>query len=83
MASDFYHDTVRRALEAYGWTITEAPLTLESNGQTVYADLSSESPIEAERNALIEAERDGRKIAVEVKSFSAASPATETDEAMG
>jgi hypothetical protein len=84
MAKDVHHDTVRRALEADGWNITEDPLPLKPDGQTVYADLGAEAPIEAERNALIEAERDGRKIAVEVKSFLAASPpATETYEAMG
>ena len=75
MAKDIYHNTVRRALEADGWTITEDPLKLKFGEQNVYVDLGAEAPMEAERG--------GRKIAVEVKSFLSASPVTEIERAVG
>ena len=58
---DTYHDAVVQALKADGWTITHDPLILSFGGRDVYMCLGTERPIGAEK--------DGRKIAVEVKSF--------------
>src|SRR5437588_7300958 len=58
---DVYHDAVRHALEKDGWTITHDPLTLSVGGRDIYIDLGAEMPIAAEK--------EGRRIAVEVKSF--------------
>ena len=69
MAKDVYHNTVRRALEADGWTITEDPLTLKFGEQNVSVDLGAEAPVGAERG--------GQKITVEIKSFLSPSPITE------
>jgi hypothetical protein len=52
---------VRTALEKDGWTITDDPLVLRLSPRTYYVDLAAER--------LIAAERGGRYIAVEVKSF--------------
>jgi hypothetical protein len=75
MAKDIYHDTVRIALEKDGWTITQDPLRLTIGGRGVYVDLGAEK--------LIVAERKGRKIAVEIKSFIGASPVKDLEGALG
>ncbi len=74
-AKDTYHNNVRTALEKDGWTITNDPLTLEIGGRSLYVDLGAEKPFAAEKQ--------GRKIAVEVKSFLAASPVHDLEEALG
>lgn len=58
---DAYHDIVRRALEADGWIITHDPLMLQFGERNVYVDMGAEMPMAAEKA--------GRKIAIEVKSF--------------
>jgi hypothetical protein len=74
-ARDIYHDTVRTALEKDGWTITDDPLRLTIGSRSVYVDLGAEK--------LFAAEKEGRKIAVEVKSFLSPSPVTDLEEALG
>lgn len=66
MAKDIYHDTVRTALEKEGWLITDDPLTLKVGRRRVLVDLGAEK--------LLAAEREGRRIAVEIKSFLSPSP---------
>jgi hypothetical protein len=75
-ARDIYHQAVRHALEADGWTITDDPLRLAYGGENAYVDLG------AERGA-IAAEKDGQKIAVEIKSFLNPSPMHDLEEAVG
>lgn len=60
-AKDIYHDQVKQALERDGWTITHDPLTLPWGRTSVQIDLGAER--------LVAAEKDGAKIAVEIKSF--------------
>ncbi|MEG3897500.1 MULTISPECIES: element excision factor XisH family protein [unclassified Microcoleus] len=74
-AKDIYHNTVITALEKDGWTITNDPLPLEIGGRSLSVDLGAEK--------LFAAEKQGRKIAVEVKSFLAASPVHDLEEALG
>jgi hypothetical protein len=58
---DYYHDTVRRALEKDGWTITSEPLFLKFIGP---------KPLEIDFGAdKIEIIKGNRKIAVEVKNL--------------
>jgi XisH protein len=61
MAKDLFHDVVKTALIKDGWQITDDPLFLKVGGVDFFIDLGAEK--------LLAAERDGRKIAVEVKSF--------------
>lgn len=75
MAQDFYHHHVRNALNSDGWTITDDPFSILYKGTRVYADLAAEK--------LIAAEKDKRKIVVEIKVFSAPSPMTELERAVG
>lgn len=74
-ARDLFHYAVRRALEKEGWTITHDPLELEVGGVHVAIDLGAEK--------LIGAEKDGDKIAVEIKSFVGPSNITEFHVALG
>ncbi|HLF85238.1 MAG TPA: element excision factor XisH family protein [Blastocatellia bacterium] len=62
---DIIHNAVKNALIKDGWTITHDPFIIDYKELTLYADLAAERPIAAERA--------GRKIVVEVKSFVGAS----------
>lgn len=75
MAKDIYHDTVRTALEKDGWTITDDTFTLSVGKRDVFVDLAAEKPLTAERQ--------GQKIAVEVKSFISPSPVKDLQNALG
>ncbi|HSF72829.1 MAG TPA: XisH family protein [Microcoleus sp.] len=74
-AKDIYHNTVRTALEKDGWSITNDPLTLEIGDRSLFVDLGAEK--------ILAAEKQGRKIAVEVKSFLSISPVHDLEEALG
>jgi hypothetical protein len=75
MAKDIYHDTVKTALETDGWTITDELLRLTIGSRSVYIDLGAEK--------LIAAEKEGRKIAIEIKSFLSPSPVNDLENALG
>jgi hypothetical protein len=77
MAKDIYHYCVKKALEKEGWRITNDPLDLSVGGIPLYADLGAEEDILGAEN------KEGQKIAVEVKSFNSPSPVTEFHKAMG
>ena len=72
---DLYHFAVKRALQKIGWVITADPLTLEFGEVLVKIDLAAER--------LIAAERNGTKIAVEIKSFAGDSAISEFHTALG
>ncbi len=74
-ARDIYHNHVRQALIKDGWAITDDPLKLLIGGRDLYVDLGAER--------LLAAERAGRRIAVEVKSFVSKSPVADLEEALG
>jgi hypothetical protein len=72
---DIYGDAVKNALIKDGWTITEDPLRLAYGGKEVYIDLGAERTIAAEKN--------GQKIAVEIKSFLGKSDVKDLRDAIG
>src|SRR5262245_1178410 len=72
---DTYHDVAKKALVKDGWTITHDPYTLAYDTEPVYIDLGAEAPIGAEK--------EGRKIAVEVKTFLGRSGITDLERAVG
>ena len=75
-AKDRFHDTVKIALQKDGWLITDDPLRIRISSTTkLYIDLGAEK--------IIAADRDGQKIAVEIKSFLAASTMAEFHTAIG
>ncbi|HET6573435.1 MAG TPA: element excision factor XisH family protein [Fimbriiglobus sp.] len=75
-AKNIHHDAVIAALVADGWTITDDPLYLSVEDRKLFVDLA------AERNT-IAAERDDKKIAVEVQSFAGGSAVRDLQEALG
>jgi hypothetical protein len=72
---DTFHEAVKHALQRDGWTITHDPLLLAFGATNVYVDLGAELPLAAEK--------EGRQIAVEVKSFLGASAVTELEHMLG
>ncbi|NEO15949.1 MULTISPECIES: XisH family protein [unclassified Moorena] len=74
-AKDIYHDTVKNALIKDGWTITNDPLSLKIGKKDIYIDLAAEK--------LLVAEKQGQKIAVEVKSFVSSSEIEDLKNALG
>jgi hypothetical protein len=72
---DFYHRAVRQALVADGWTITHDPYFLSFGGNKGFIDLGAEIPLAAER--------DERRIAVEIKSFVGRSVVNDLADALG
>ncbi len=75
-ARDYYHDTVKVAIQKDGWTITHDPYRLKlSRGKNLFVDLGAER--------LIAAEKGLEKIAIEVKSFRSASEIKDLEQALG
>jgi XisH protein len=74
-AKDLFHEAVKIALQKEDWTITDDPLRLEVAGTKFEIDLGAES--------FLAAERQGRKIGVEIKSFLSDSPLTDYHAALG
>ncbi|GAB4535402.1 MAG: hypothetical protein Tsb0014_22360 [Pleurocapsa sp.] len=72
---DVYHNLVKTALQAEGWTITHDPYPLSAGGTELYIDLGAQK--------IIAAIKQNKKIAVEVKSFSGKSQITEFYSALG
>lgn len=79
MAKDIYHDEVREALEADGWTITNDPYRISLKGLKYEVDLGAEKLFAAEKTS----ENGLRKIAVEIKSFIQSSLTYEFHRALG
>ncbi len=61
MAKDLFHQAVKTALIKDGWNITNDPLTIRIDRIRLEIDLAAEK--------VFAAEKDGQKIAVEVKGF--------------
>lgn len=72
---DIYHDLVKTALQAEGWTITHDSYPLSAGGTELYIDLGAQK--------IIAAVKQNQKIAVEIKSFSGKSQITEFYSALG
>ncbi|MDY6938957.1 MAG: XisH family protein [Cyanobacteriota bacterium] len=75
-ARDIFHHAVRIGLEKQQWVITQDPLYLKLSAKVeMYIDLAAEK--------LLSAQKDDRKIAVEVKSFLGLSAISEFHTAVG
>ena len=73
---DLFHEVVKNALQKENWLITDDPLHLDMGTFDYYIDLGAEEEI-------IAAEKDQRQIAVEIKSFIAASTVHEFHSVLG
>ncbi len=74
-AKDIYHDACVHALQKDGWTITHDPLTISVGKTDLLIDIGAER--------IVAAERDGERIAVEIKSFVKTSMIQDLKEAVG
>ena len=74
-ARDKFHGLVKHDLENEGWTITHDPYTIDLGFVDFYLDLGAER--------LLAAIKDDEKIAVEIKTFLAASAISEFHTAIG
>jgi hypothetical protein len=72
---DDLHFPLRRTLEKDGWIITDDPLILVIGETLLKADLGAEK--------FFTAEKEGRKIAVEIKDFDASSVISDLQKTMG
>jgi hypothetical protein len=74
-AKDLFHNAVKNALLKEHWAITADPLKIKIEGVKLEIDLAAEK--------VLAAEKEGRKIAVEIKSFLNASVITDFHAALG
>ncbi|NER03740.1 MAG: fatty-acid oxidation protein subunit alpha [Okeania sp. SIO3C4] len=74
-AKDIFHQLVITALENKGWIITHYPYRIDLGFVDFYIELGAEK--------LIAATKDDKKIAVEIKTFLAASTISEFHTAVG
>jgi len=72
---DALHFSLRRAIEKDGWTVTDDPLVLVLRQTLLKADLGAEK--------FFAAEKQDRKIAVEIKEFDSASVISELEKTIG
>jgi len=74
-AKDVYHEIVKNALIKDGWKITFDPYPIKYEEIKLQADLPGEKTISAQK--------ERRKIVVEIKSFLSRSPMKEFETALG
>jgi hypothetical protein len=78
-ARDFIHDAVVAALIKDGWEITHDPLVAQIGDDVLFIDVGAEMQSEA----VVAAERDNERIAVEIKTFGGRSKTTDFERAVG
>ena len=72
---DIYHETVKRALEKDGWTITHDPFPLRIGRKRLAIDLGAERTLPATKGT--------QEIVIEIKSFLGISDVKDLQQALG
>lgn len=75
MAKDAIHEAVKKAITDDRWKILADPFRMDYGSYRLFADLAAERTLAAER--------DGRKIIVEIKTFSERSFIKAFQQALG
>ncbi len=79
---DAIHNTVKQALTDAGWEITEDPYVISYGERFLFVDLGATEPNTAE-GQFIGAQRQGKRIAVEIKEFRSESAMLDLEQALG
>lgn len=82
---DTIHQAVKQALVRDHWQITDDPYVIVFGERFLFVDLGAEAiqPPERVTSNFIGAERDGIRIAVEIKEMRGQSPIVELEQAIG
>lgn len=82
---DAIHDTVKQALIAEGWHITDDPYVITFGERFLFIDLGARAftPAGSSNGEIIGAEREGRRIAVEIKELRGKSVIANLEQAIG
>ena len=75
---DLVHHLIREALVNDGWNITDDPYVISYGKRFLFADLGAEKG-----GRFVGAQREGVKIAVEIKDFQGKSPIADLEQAVG
>jgi hypothetical protein len=81
---DTLHDLVKQALIKSGWEITDDPYRIHYGERFLYVDLGIEAPLlGSDEGQVVGAQRQGSKIAVEIKEFRGSSAIVDLEHAIG
>ena len=72
---DKFHNALKNSLIKDGWTITHDPFTMRRGRYKIFIDIGAETRLAAER--------EGRKIAVEIKSLIGGKETAEFERSLG
>lgn len=84
-ARDSIHSLVKQALIKDGWDITDDPFVITYGERFLFVDLGATSNTDQNNlyGTFLGAEREGVKIAIEIKEFGGKSAITDLEQAMG
>jgi hypothetical protein len=82
---DTIHDVVKQALIQEGWDITDDPYVISFGERFLFVDLgaSATQPFEQPGGRILGAQREDRRIAVEIKEFRGRSAIADLEQALG
>jgi hypothetical protein len=82
---DIIHNIVKQALIKDGWKITDDPYVISYGERFLFVDLGAVEtyPFNHFAGQLIGAQREGKRIAVEIKEFRGNSPIADLEQAIG
>ena len=81
---DSIHDIVKQALMKDGWEITDDPYVISYGERFLFVDLGASAVESSPREGqVIGAQREGQRIAVEIKDFRGKSVMADLEQAIG
>jgi hypothetical protein len=84
-AKDTIHNLVKEAMSKDGWQITDDPYVISYGERFLFVDLGAtvSSVFEEIEGGIIGAEREGTRIAIEIKEFRGQSAIADLEQAIG